>query len=630
MIRTREILLCGLVCFFLTGVLSAQETPDTSTDAQPAEADLQQLLRKVIGRLDKVEQELRDLKLKTAEFEMPPGQIPADPEKRQLYLQLENPYYGQMPIPGNQRFKYFVAHLTCLNLTEKPIEVTKESISLIVDGVEYKHLDDPKKAHNMVFQSGGQSFQVRTLPLLEKLSIQPGVARSVWVLFSELPFNQNVPDMKLVITSEDKPPHEFSINEAAERRLDLEIEQIGPRNSLGLITVHGVVDNLSVGTLVDKVTRLANNRISRFVIRFADTGSIADMNLQNWILLQAQSAGSNAVTPLQAYPPFPASLRELHIAQLPDASNQRTRYRSGSGNDRVHESTAEAVEEALKSVCENLPRTELIEEIKSGHPLVRIVALKHGGARLTDEQLPLIIQLTEDDDPAIQKAALYALRHFNNESAFDKLEDYVRRNIKELSPLAIDSLAASRFGDAHERLLKILNNEPPESITEFVKILAQNPRPIWSDTIYRFLNEETEDEYRAEALQALNRIGHPQLFDVLKDSLQSRDKEIQRIAFLILSNRNDSESEELALGYTLKHLETEPPTPEMHALIVQTKSQEAIALLLPYLEKSNSERQNILKTLAQIGDQNVASRIAQLYAKLNNQEKADALAALWE
>ena len=118
--------------------------------------------------------------------------------------------------------------------------------------------------------------------------------------------------------------------------------------------------------------------------------------------------------------------------------------------------------------------------------------------------------------------------------------------------------------------LKILNNEPPSSKTEFVKILAENPRPIWSETIYEFLNDESSNEYRAEALQALNRIGHPKLLEVLKESLQNRDDEIRQIAFAILASRNEPESEQLALEYTLQYIAEAPPTEQMRELIMQT------------------------------------------------------------
>ncbi|MEZ6044086.1 MAG: tetratricopeptide repeat protein [Planctomycetaceae bacterium] len=629
MIRHCRTLLLGLPCFALLLFPATLWSQDTKPES--SEVDLQSLLKKVVGRLDRVEQELRDLKLKTAGLERPEGQLPEDKDQRQLYLQLEHPFYSQMLIQRNQRAKYFIAKLTCLNLTEKPIELSTETLTLNVDGVNHKLSEESDATRNQGFQSEGQVFQIRNLPMLDRLTIESGHARSTWILFSELPYTPNVPKMNLVIKSENQEPFNYSINEAAEQRLDLDVEMIGPRESLGLLTVNGIIDNLSMGTLVDKITKLNDQKISRFVLRFGESATISDNGLQNWLVTQAQAAGSNAVNQSQVYPPFPINIRELHLAELPDDQSNRGGQSRYVGNNRVHESTTDAVEEALKSIYENLPRPELITEITKGHPLTRIVALKHGGARLMDEQLPLVIELADDGDPQLQKAALYALRHFNNADAFDKLEDYVRRNIDGLSEIAIDSLAASRFGEAHERLLSILNNEPPESKTEFVKILSENPRPIWSDTIYSFLKEETDSDYRAEALQALNRIGHPKLLEVLESSLANRDREIQRIAFLILATRNDPESEELALNYTLKYIEKEDPTDEMHKLIVQTKSQEAIPLLIAQLEQPNSnERRKVLETLAEIGDQSVASRMVDIYPKLKSQEKAIALKSLWD
>lgn len=623
MIRNGRTLLWGVIFLFVPGILWAQEA-----EQAPSEAELSQMLRKVIGRLDKVEQELRELRLENAKSGPAAGNIPDDPEKRQLYLQMQTPYYG--PVPGSNEYKYLAINLSCLNLTDEPFELNKESLSLFLDGTEYKHVQGQDEIRNQAFQSEGQSFQLKNLPILDKVTIPSGAIQSTWVLFDKLPYSQSMPEMRIVINSESKPPFEFSLNDAAEGRIDLELDQIGPRDSLGLVTVNGIVDNLTIGVLVQKITALTNNKVSRFVLRFSETASISDMGLHNWLITQANSSGSNIVGQLQHYPPFPASIRELHLAELPDAQNRGNRYRSNIRGERIHGSTEEAVEEALKSVYENLPRNELVEDIKSGHLLTRVVAVKHGGARLMDDQLPLIVEMTEADDPEMQKAALYALRHFNNQDAFDKLEEYVRKNIEGLSSIAIDSLAASRFGEAHQRLLKILNNEPPSSKTEFVKILAENPRPIWSETIYEFLNDESSNEYRAEALQALNRIGHPKLLEVLKESLQNRDDEIRQIAFAILASRNEPESEQLALEYTLQYIAEAPPTEQMRELIMQTKSQEAIPLLIPHLEKSNADRRNILLTLSQIGDQNVASKMIEIYPKLNPSEQATVLGCLWE
>ena len=71
----------------------------------------------------------------------------------------------------------------------------------------------------------------------------------------------------------------------------------------------------------------------------------------------------------------------------------------------VHRSTAEAVTAALRTAYEVVPRSELLEDIRASEPLTRAAALAVGGGRLAAEHLPLILQLADDNDPALQKAA---------------------------------------------------------------------------------------------------------------------------------------------------------------------------------------------------------------------------------
>src|SRR5690606_31438220 len=126
-------------------------------------------------------------------------------------------------------------------------------------------------------------------------------------------------------------------------------------------------------------------------------------------------AEANASTPVA-----PATIRELHLAQIPNQASKPTgpAGRStaaralGGGIGRIHQTTADAVIAALRSAYEVIPRDELLAAIQGGSPLTRAAALAGGGGRLEAKHLPILLAYADDNDPHIQRGALMALRHF--------------------------------------------------------------------------------------------------------------------------------------------------------------------------------------------------------------------------
>jgi HEAT repeat protein len=256
-----------------------------------------------------------------------------------------------------------------------------------------------------------------------------------------------------------------------------------------------------------------------------------------------------------------------------------------------------------------------------------VAALAEGGGRLSVDDLPLVLKYADDADPQMQLAALAALSHFGDPPAIERLLFYARKNVEPTASAAIESLAASRYAAAHEALLGILKNEQPASRRLIVRLLARYPRPIWSDTIYSFVSDG-DPEVAVEALKALVQVGHPRLFEVLKDALTRGSQPMREQAFQLLAARTDRDSEELALEYTLSRLKETPPTPAMYGLLSRTKDPRAIPLLLAQLDKSAANRTQLIGMLAQIGDQTVSAELARRYPKLGDRDKTAALNAL--
>jgi HEAT repeat protein len=454
-------------------------------------------------------------------------------------------------------------------------------------------------------------------------------------VFCDLPAGPAIPHMILKVEIPERSV-ELDVNAFALASLGLTVERIGPRNSLGLLTIANTMDTINVGSLVESLDKLAADHVGRAVVRWTDSAAPLDREILSWLQQAAVQAGLAEVNDSR-FPPVPGSIRELHLSQVPNGDESEDAesddvdnpYYPGLENrlERVHNSDAAAIAAALRSAYEVLPLDELLQEMQKGSALTRAAAIAAGGGRLPSEQLSLLLGYADDSDPRLQQAALTALRHFGEQAAIDKLLHYLHKGAEPLATTATESLASSRYAAAHAALLDVLKNEPPESKRAIVTVLARYPRPIWSETIYEVVRN-LEPGVGAEALRALVRIGHPKLLEVLEQALQNGDQELSSEAFQLLVSRTDAASEALALDYTLEWMKDAPPTQEMTNLLNRTRDPRAVPLLLQHFRQSDTNRSTIINTLALIGDQTVADIIVEKYEGLQNYEKTAALQAL--
>jgi HEAT repeat protein len=545
------------------------------------------------------------------------GQIAATVESP--YLGFTFSYYG--PANGS---RYLAARLVILNSTSEPIVVKARDISLQVDGTDL-HVKEPiGSQRNQTIQAGTHIIDPAKIQLSADLSLPAGATAGKWLVFYGIPAGIQIPTMVLRLPIAGKEL-DIDINAAARRAMGLKVERIGPRGSLALLTVTGELDTINIGSLTNVLESLVSQKVVRAVIRFNESSPPLEGTVLSWLQQGAEMAGRSESTN-QQMPVFPAGLRELHLAAIPNRS--ATNLDGSSGPEpRIHATDAEAVRAALKTAIEILPRDELLTEIESGHPLTRVAALADGGSRLAVEDLPLVLKYADDSDPRMQLAALAALRHFGDNPAIEKLLVFARKNVEPMASLAIESLAASRYAAAHQALLDILKNEHPASRRLIVRVLAKYPRPIWSDTIYSFVSD-SEPEVAVEALRALVQTGHPRLLVVLKDALARGPASVRDEAFQLLASRSDRQSEELALEYTLATMKSGAPTTAMYGLLNRTKDPRAVPLLLAELDRSSGNRVQIINTLAQVGDHRVADALAAKYPTFSDREKTAALNAM--
>ncbi len=599
-----------LCLFAFAATISLVTSPVLQADEQPTVEEL-------VRRLENVEKELQRLKRGS-------GQLPANEKEQKIHVMLEDPFLGASYYGSSSGIRYFASRLLFVNLTPRTVKVKQENITLKIDDKVYKLGDVPSQLQYQSVTVGNQSIQLRNMKSKKESIIASGKTGSTWIVFANLPKGTQIPEMKLDIQLGDEKLA-LDVNRYAAASLELHVDRVGPRNSLGLLTISGTLNTVNVGTLVDTLDDLTAEKIARFVIRWQDAAAPVDSSISSWLQNVANRTGRSEFRDSR-FPLVPSSIRELHLSRLPgyNASSGR----SSSLAPRIHKTDMAAVIAALQTAYEVLPRDELIKEIESGHPLTRAAAISGGGGRLPAEKLPILLQFADDKDPVIQTAAMRALRHFGERAAVDKLVHHTKKNVDPISPVAIESLAASRFATAHNALLELLENEPPTSKVAIVNVLARYPRSIWSNTIYDYVKDD-DQKVALTALKALVHIGHPELVDILKDALHSGNASLEAEAFNRLVTRNDVESERIAMEYTLKKLETTPPNSLMVSLLTRTKDPRAVPLLLKHFANAkSSSRSSLISTLTSIGDQTVVDVFLDKYDELNSSEQAAVLTAL--
>ncbi|WP_397570099.1 HEAT repeat domain-containing protein [Schlesneria sp. T3-172] len=604
----------GIAGPFHSSIAIAQQTqPKTEPSTNPEE------FRALVERISKLESEVERLKKGTPVAAGTDAQVLAMLDVAHLGL-----FYS-----GNGQTRFLALHVLLANTTRNSYTIARDQIIAEIDGEERKLVDLPQQLQNYTVQSGKQHFQISAMKPQKEWKLPSGGQTGIWLVYADLPLGPNVPKCLIKVKLGDDTK-EINVNELQRAQLSLEVERIGPRESLALMTIGGAINSFNAGTFVDELDKLVAQKVARVVVRWIDGASPPDPQLMNW--LQSAAAG-NAGNPNanQMFPMIPSAIREFHLTEFPVSDEIASRGGSGyglrsTGQVRLHKSSAEAVGAALRTAYLALPRDELLNEIRTGNPLSRAAALAYGGGRLSVENLPQIFEWAEDKDPELQKAALQALSHFGEPEAIEKLVLYAKRNVDPLSISAIESLAGSRFGAAHDALLVLLKNEPAESRKKIVQVLAKYPRPIWSDALYEFVTNAPAN-MDVESLKALVQVGHPQLVEVLERALRSPDKQIRDLAFQTLSQRNDQRSETLAIDYALKVLDQGPPDSNVVQLLSRTRDVRAVPLLLKQLDSGN-DRVTTINLLLQLGDQDVADKLVAKYPSLNNNEKVQVLQGL--
>ena len=592
-----------------------------------AEKEAAAELQRIIGRLPPRDREAVERKNET-------GRIPAEAEEQRIVGVVDSSYIGHDFYGGNGQPRFYVARLTLFNLTNEAVVVWRDSIRLDFDGTEYPLKQLNPNLANRPIQVGKKIVQLRSLTSPAELAVPSGEKAETWLVISDLPPGNQNPAMLLKYKIGEKQ-YQYDVIAGERDSLKLSLERIGPRKSLGILRIAGVLNTINIGSLLESLDRLATDRVVRVVIDFTPEARVAELPVLHWLQNSAMSAGRLPQFNDQQFPEIPRSFREFHLSRLPNpsTSDNVSSYPSNfvptTGEQmalRIHSTEGAAVIAALRSAYEALPREEVLQAIQTGSSAERAAALTGGGGKIPADKLPILTKLADSDEQLIQTASIRALANFGEREAIEKLVKCAERGPEAATQAALSGLAGSRFESAHQALLALLDRGMLSLKKQIIQVMAENPRPLFADAIFKFVTE-SQGDLNVAAIKALEQIGHPNAVRVMIAALQNGPPDLRKQVFGLLAARTDRESEIAAVEYALDYLKNSPPDAAMLDFLVRVKEPRAVPLLTAKFDEIK-DRNGLVKTLIQIGDEQTAKFLTGRYAKLQNDEQVDVLKML--
>lgn len=581
---------------------------ETATDAETAEApeapsaappSAEDLLR----RLDEIEDR---------------NAAPVSRE-RGLAMILEQPHLASTNFYDPNGIRYLSVRLVLLNLTDQALSLAPESFAFEEDGTRHTLAEAGARLSRSFVQFEGQARQYQ--PPTETLEIPAQGTASQWLAFP-IDSVAAVPAMSLLIDWE-KGAERLDINAYERGVLGLRTERLGPRDCAALLTIGGELNTVNAATLADDIGNLSTTGVVRAVIAWGDAAAPVNEQVYGWLVMGSSEDAGHQYGHM---PQIPASVAELHLVKpAGHVSNPWEHYQQYVP---LHDSADTAMVAALRTAFESVTRDDLRKELRHGHRLSRAAALAHSGARLGKRELPLVLAACDSGDAFLQAQALAALGQYNEPEAIGRLVAAAGSPETAVMQAAVGSLAGSRFPQAHAALRDFLTRLDGAQTVGVIEVLARFPRREWIDLIASY-HESSDPLLRRAALQALVRLGHPAIVDLLGSALTSDDPELVALAYAQLAARSDSRSEMLATNHALSLLETAPPDPTTQSVLARAHDRRALPALKRHIDAvSGPEREPMIQLLLQIGGTEVIPDVLTLYPQLTPTAKAVVLEAL--
>jgi tetratricopeptide (TPR) repeat protein len=563
--------------------------------------------------VDRVERELQRRGQPPPVWTMGDGRVAAVIDKAHIGLFYE--------AAGPSRF--IAWHLQVGNRSSEAIVIPRELIRVDIDGDWHATAEIKPQLVYQGFTYADEHYELRECQPVKELRVPAGGVASTWLVYGGLAAGQTVPagQLELMIAGQRRT---VDVTAGQRALLNLEVERLGPRDCLAMVTIGGRINTFNLQSLVDEIDTAIAQKVTRAVLRWKPDAPAPDHQLGAWLHSSAALAGSGRMASEQL-PAMPGGLRELHLVQLPNGTLPDTATTAGAPA-KVHATELDAVAAALRTAYFAVTTDDIRRAIRTGPALSRAAALVHGSDRLEAADLPQLIGLAQSPEAAIRQAALTALGGFGDPTAIDTLLAATRSAAATDAQAATRALAESRFQTSREALRQSLTNAPPAVEARIIAVLAEHPRGDWADELFAHA-VQPDGRLRTEVLRALVQLDHPQLVELLERGLRSADAGQRDLAFTMLAERTDPRSDRLATDFVLKQVEQEAPAGPVLDFLNRTRDPRALPALMRHL-RTTADKSSLINLLGQMGDSRTADVLIGMFPKLEPHEQVAALVAV--
>lgn len=586
-----------------------------------------------------------------------PAASPENTSKKTAALvevQISGGYIGTWFTEEDDETRILLLKAVVTNRHKAPITVSRTAWKLSTEGRNRSAIEVPPEVAGVTVSINGERIAMNGVKT-ETLKIQPTENATAWLLFKNLPDSDQIPEMMLTCDVPDVAVVKVDVDETFANRLKLSSQLIGPASSIALLTIDGTLDTVNAGELAQKIDELAATQICRIIVNFGPNAKSPDQNVAGWLRTVAVQSGRAPVVN-ENFPPLPSAVVDFHVVnyRVPNPNAARAllhsrirglclnQDRGPPASRNSHSELVAAVDSAIAPLCEVLPREELLRSVRESSNAAKAAVLRHAAERLVQNNLPLILSLTENKNLNVAAAAIFALRTSNDSRASEKLVAIARtknlaagadaRSVSEVRrTVAVHSLAGSKYATVHPEIIALLSENDADEflIAEISNAIVSHPRPRWSEPLATLM-EQSKEKSQVRLLRALAAVGHPRLLTILERCLASSERRLSVEALNILISRKEPAAEQLKSKWMLKSLESSSPSPTLLAFLRRTRDHRSVPLLLRHLNKTTTDRTELLTTILTIGDNRVAELIAADFKKYNSNEQLLILKALSE
>lgn len=518
------------------------------------------------------------------------------------------------------RIRYLAVRVTLLNQSDEVVTINTGEISLAGWGETYSLDDHPKGFDRTPVRIGREVQSMSELLTPQQISISERKAASFWCVFAGLPNTNSVEDLVLRVPLEQGGQLQHDLRVEQHARLGMVVEKIGPKNALGLITLHGAFNSVNAQDLADKIRELSKNNVKRVVIGWAVGAKDVEPDLIDWLLHRATQEMNNELYSL--FPLFP-ELEFLALGSLPEI-NLEDEFEDEFG-DSLFDSDEEAVRSALKELFDVIDSKYVSREIRQGHPFSQRAALASLASRRDRTSLEgMFTLLTQLYDSADEQTRRYVLLAIGQQSE------------PQAIPMLVNILERKQNSDAEGALVALIRSNQPHAVTAVeesisersanvprerqIELLTENYRRRWSPYLLESLHDESP-LVRSAALSGLVKVGHPRLSSILKDALKDDTEEVRQVAFGALVDRTDAESERAAIDHALHLLKEGTLNENVSVMITRTRDQRAAPLILAQIQTNSDARAQLLELLEEVGDERSVRQLLKQEEMLTTSER---------